>query len=297
VKSVLRCGLAGLIVSSALLLPLPSAGATVLGVSGSAGSFKELKPDGFTLLASFEAWSNARDAATQLNRAKRAGARPMITWEPWRPPPLGSKDQGKRQPAFTNASIAAGRHDRYIRAFARSISEYRKPVLLRYAHEFPGDWYPWSNNAAEYKRAWRRIHRLFRREGARNAQFVWAPQMSGDLVAATQPYWPGSEYVDRVATTFIYFGAWQGPPQKLLERIGQLRRFGKRALIAEANSDYGDRYEVLQALADYLKANPWIESLTWTQTVSRAEHDWADSELGWPLAKDKRALGILKTLR
>jgi beta-mannanase len=281
------------------LLAIVSAGASAatLGVSGSPAQFNKLKPHGFTVLASFEAWANNRDASTQLNRSKRVGARPMITWEPWEPPPLGAKNQGARQSKYTNASIAAGRHDRYIRAFAKSIAKYRKPVLLRYAHEFPGDWYPWSIDPVEYRRAWQRIHRIFRRAGADNAKFVWSPQMVDNFLASTQPYWPGAKYVDRVATTFVYFGTWQGEPLKMLTAIGQLKSFGKPVMIAEANAAYSLRYEVLQALADFSDANPWIESVVWTQTESRAEHDWSDSRMGWSLRSDKKALDLLKSLR
>lgn len=296
-SSATRWALACLLAAAALLVPVSGSGAATLGSSGTVANFEKLKPHGFSVIASFEAWSNDRDASAQLKRAKRAGARPLITWEPWKPPPLGVKNQGRRQAAFTNTSIASGRHDAYIRAFARSIAAYRKPVLLRFAHEFPGDWYPWSINPAEYRRAWQRIHRIFRREGASNAQFVWAPQITGNFVADSQPYWPGSKFVDRVASTFIYFGAWQGAPAKLLSSFDQLRQFGKPVLIAEANSNYGDRYTVLQALEQYLEQRPWVESLIWSQTASRAEHDWSDASLTWSLSKDERALEILKSLR
>lgn len=283
---------------SGLALP-SSSGAAAIGIEGEPSIFRALKSEGFTILGSFEAWSNKRDASTQLKRAERVGAIPLITWEPWLPPPLGTKDQGAAQPRFSNRAIASGKHDRYIRAFAKSLASYRKKIYLRLAHEFPGSWYPWSRDPASYRRAWRRIHLIVRRAGASNVRFVWSPQIDrSKLEANSAPYWPGKRYVDFVSTSFVYFGLERGGPyQSLVDALAQLRIYDRPAIIAEANTDYANRHEVMASLATFVAANRWIKAVVWSQSKSRGQREWAFNDMEWPLRGDRRAIDLLRSMR
>lgn len=272
--------------------------AATLGVDGGASTFKRLGSNDFRILASFEAWSNQRDASKALRAARSVHATPLITWEPWAPPPIGTKDQGAAQPRFSNRSIAAGRHDRYIRRFAKSIAQHRRTVYLRLAHEFPGQWYPWSNDPDDYRRAWRRIHLIFRRSGANNVRFIWSPQLyANQLAVRARPYWPGSQYVDYVSTSFIHFGPSHGPHGPMIAGLAQLKEFGKPAIISEANVEYSNRHEVMRELAAFVRSNRWIRAIVWSQSVSRGQHDWAQTRMEWPLRGDDEALAILKSMR
>src|SRR5205807_106268 len=96
----------------------------------------------------------------------RRGSVPEITWEPW------DSWAGVRQPRYTLASIIAGRHDAYIRRSARALRAYGKPVLLRFAQEMNGTWYPWAerangNRPGQFATAWRHVWRIFARQGTR----------------------------------------------------------------------------------------------------------------------------------
>src|SRR3712207_6003486 len=100
-----------------------------------------------------------------VGRAHEAGAVPLITWEPW--------NRNLR-------ALARGDHDGYLRSSARQAVDFGKPILLRWAHEMNGDWYPWSpgrdgNSAADYINAYRHIVRVFRNAGADNVKHVWGP--------------------------------------------------------------------------------------------------------------------------
>lgn len=276
-----------------------SSSAATLGVDGGASTLKRLGAKDFRILGSFEAWSNRRDASSAVRAARSVRAIPLITWEPWAPPPIGTQNQGTAQPRFSNRSIAAGRHDRYIRRFAKSLARYGRTVHLRIAHEFPGQWYPWSIDPESYRRSWRRIHLIFRRSGASNVRFVWSPQLyvkqMGDR---SRPYWPGSRYVDLVSTSFVYFGrASQGPHAPMIAGLAQLREFGKPAIISEANVEYSVRHEVMRDLATFVNANSWIRGIVWSQSVSRGQHEWAKTRMEWPLEGDSEALAILRSMR
>ncbi len=100
------------------------------------------------------------------------GAVPLVTWEPWTTSHKG----------ISLNAIAAGHYDRYALRSAREAVAWGKPVLLRFAHEMNGGWYPWGighgYSPATYVAAWRHLVRLFRRAGADNVQWVWAPNVN-----------------------------------------------------------------------------------------------------------------------
>ena len=140
----------------------------------------------------FYAWQDR--FPTQLEAADvAAGALPMITWEP--------------HDADLD-DIADGDWDATVRARARDLAAFGRPVLLRFAHEMNGDWYSWSGAeqgreaaAAEYVRAWRHVHDVVRSEGAANVVWVWAPNnesVPDTPWNAVGRYYPGDAYVDWV---------------------------------------------------------------------------------------------------
>jgi hypothetical protein len=144
----------------------------------------------------------------QARRARQLGGRLLVTWEPW------SGNVGANN--WSCARVAAGSQDGYIRRYARAVRSAGVPVMLRFAHEMNGDWYPWGtayeagyrrhngNSPQNYVAMWRRVVSIFRQEGARNVSWVWSPNIyymngsnsmrsqSADLAAL----YPGDSYVD-----------------------------------------------------------------------------------------------------
>ncbi|MEZ5230558.1 MAG: glycosyl hydrolase [Acidimicrobiales bacterium] len=95
-----------------------------------------------------------------------------------------------------------GDFDDYIDEWANSLAATDQPVLLRFAHEANGDWYPWSetrndNSPGEYVAVWRYVHDRFEQAGADNVIWVWAPNVSRSR-AGRWPIYPGDDYVDLV---------------------------------------------------------------------------------------------------
>jgi hypothetical protein len=81
-------------------------------------------------------------------------------------PALLGINAGKAHGYYTLAAIIDGRHDDCIRACARRLRAYGSRVLLLFAQEMNGNWYPWSetvntNRRGEFGRAWRHIHHIF----------------------------------------------------------------------------------------------------------------------------------------
>ena len=157
--------------------------------------------------------------ALQAQRAQQMGGRLMVTWEPW----SGAKSDSN----WSCRAVAAGKYDPYIRQYARAVKNSGAPVLIRLAHEMNGDWYPWgtayvSNNARnngnspdDYVKMWQRVVRIFRVEGARNASWVWAPNILYQTPvnsyerqrADLEDLYPGDEWVDWIGLSVYNDGA------------------------------------------------------------------------------------------
>ena len=113
-----------------------------------------------------------------LARGLRArGITPFIWWQPTDPanPAAGVYERYQ--------NIIKGKHDQYIRDWAKAAKAYGKPVIVRFAHEMNGDWFPWSmtsngNTPERFVKAWRHIVIEFRSVGARNVKFLWSPYNS-----------------------------------------------------------------------------------------------------------------------
>lgn len=131
----------------------------------------------------------------KMNAVVSRGAMPMVTWEPW--DHAGDASQSD----FSLKTITAGKHDAYIREWAREAAAWGRPMYLRFAHEMNGDWYPWcpganGNSEPEYVAAWRHVRDMFRREGATNIRWVWSPNVVYPGSTPIEELYPGDKYVD-----------------------------------------------------------------------------------------------------
>ena len=125
------------------------------------------------------------------------GAIPMITWMP------STKNQSG---VNILSQITAGQWDTYIQKwingfnwFQSSYAVDKKPkILLRFGHEFNGNWYPWGNSPDSFKAAWQYIHAKFQAAGINNRiEWVWcANNTSVDSYNDITRYYPGDAYVD-----------------------------------------------------------------------------------------------------
>lgn len=131
------------------------------------------------------------------------GYTPIITWEPLY---TGYARLDPVQPRLSN--IINGELDAYIDAFADTLKSYNDTVIIRFMHEFEGDWYPWSithngNDPTTYITAFRKVVDRFRAKGAYNVKWMWcvnadyAPYQAYNWIV---PAYPGDSYVDIVAT-------------------------------------------------------------------------------------------------
>ena len=96
------------------------------------------------------------------------------------------------------SKIAAGAQDGYLRSYADQVRDFRHPVIISFAHEMNGSWYPWGPGHAkprDFVRAWQHVVKVFRQQGARNVTWLWGLHSIGTTISTMRSYWPGKRYV------------------------------------------------------------------------------------------------------
>ncbi|KAI9187669.1 hypothetical protein H9P43_002060 [Blastocladiella emersonii ATCC 22665] len=112
-----------------------------------------------------------------------------------------------------------------------TVNDRGIPILLRFAHEMNGNWYPWAQKPLGYKRAWIELARVVKAR-AKLTSLVWSPnapvakvvpapgsedfdaldtnrdgQVNGDDDPFS-PYYPGDEWVDWISMSAFAFGPY-----------------------------------------------------------------------------------------
>lgn len=240
-----------------------------------------------SMISFYMDWTKSVNPTT-LKAISDKGATPVITWEPW------VSTGGVNQPTYKLSTITAGAHDTYIKSWANTLKTYNKPVMLRFAHEMNGNWYPWSeqvngNAPGDYVAAWKHVVDVFRAEGATNVKWIWAPNVQQPGIDTTALY-PGSSYVDYTGVDGFNWGSdqpwtggWQEPWDVLDSSMVQIANLApdKRMIVTEiasVESENGhSRTEWINNMVYYL--NHWsethpgqVEGFIWFDL--NKENDW-----------------------
>jgi beta-mannanase len=215
-----------------------------------------------------------------LEAVTARGAVPVVTWEPW------VAGRGVAQPAYSLDRITAGDFDPYLRRWAEGLRAFGRPVMLRFAHEMNGNWYPWSegvngNGPGDYVAAWRHVHDLVAAAGTGQVSWVWSPNVAYDGSAPLAALYPGDRYVDWVGLDGYNWGAsrpgkrWQsfetifGPT---LAEIAHITR--KPLMLGEVASSEvaGDKAAWIADFFAALRRHPQIRAFVWFEHDK--ETDW-----------------------
>ena len=152
-----------------------------------------------------------------VDAVRRTGAVPFI-----RLMPRSSWEEGAADPVYRLDRIARGRFDPDLRRWARAARATRVPMLVDFAPEMNGSWFPWSgrfNGGARtdrwgdpkvpdgpetYRDAYRHIVSVFREEGAENVGFAFHVNVRSGPDRpwnAIERYYPGDAYVDWIGVS------------------------------------------------------------------------------------------------
>jgi beta-mannanase len=143
--------------------------------------------------------------------------------------------------------IANGAYDTYIQRFAQDVKAFGKPVILRFAQEMDGGWFPWGDSRYDntprlFVKAWRHIVKIFQNEGAGNARFLWNP-LSPNV---NEGLYPGDAYVSYVGFTFFNWAdnshPWKGMLAGYSGRYAGMRRITSKPIIVAETGSAPDKW-------------------------------------------------------
>lgn len=238
----------------------------------------------------------------QANNVVIRNATPLITWMPY---------TGNENDSAILTEISQGARDTYIDNWIQGFKDWRnsypegeKPtILLRFAHEFNGTWYPWGNQPQQLKAAWVYLHKRFEDAGLSDVvSWVWCASATDvdDYNDVTQ-YYPGDDRVDWLSLdgynwgSNYSFSSWRSFDEVFSHQYITLVSAypGKPVMIAEVSSaeahdqpdpawgqkgddsDAGESKELwVEDMMQTIETNyPAIKAIVWFNT--NKELDWA----------------------
>jgi Glycosyl hydrolase family 26 len=118
-------------------------------------------------------------------------------------------------PVFNLANIERGMFDADLHRWMRDARRFGSPLIAEYGVEVNGFWFPWNGlwnkdggsyaeAIASFRRAYRRIVRIARQEGALNIRWVFHVDPWDEPVAPWnhfESYYPGDEWIDWVGVS------------------------------------------------------------------------------------------------
>jgi hypothetical protein len=196
--------------------------------------------------------------------------------------------------------ITDGSSDRNIARVARRLAGMKRPILLRWGWEMNGDWFEWDgshngDDPAGYVRAWRRLHRIFREQGADNVAWVWSPNWNSSPDTSWNRfarYYPGDDHVDWVGVSGYDFFAES--PRTLFRAV--VSAYGERKPIilsetAAIDHGAGSKAAWIGKLASWVEDTPAVGAVVWFDTD--IQHD---SPHNFRLDTDRAALAAYRAM-
>jgi hypothetical protein len=243
------------------------------------------------LVMVFQAWGDkdAAFAADWYASLAASGREVLVSWEPW--------SRGRAGPEYALEAIARGEYDGYLWAWARGAAatpDRGRRLIIRFAHEMDGSWYPWSGRPEAYRQAFRRIVEVFRRAGA-ESRFMFSPAWAMPEVVH---YYPGSDVTDYVGVTVLDFGREFPEGGKTFSELFSpqypvLRAFGKPIILAEVAVNRSGGYQ-----AEWLAGMFWSLKTDFPEVAAVVYFDGGRDRLrpqvDWSLNRDGRTLGVLR---
>ncbi|CAA6818777.1 MAG: Unknown protein [uncultured Thiotrichaceae bacterium] len=249
-------------------------------------------------------WNNL---TVQASNIVSRNAVPMISWMPY---------SSQNSESNVLLEIVDGQWDDYIASWIADFKGWQesyegdnKPsILLRFAHEFNGNWYAWGNQPENLKAAWQYLHTKFTEAEVNDSVgWVWcANNVDVDDHSDVIKYYPGNDRVDWLSIDGYNWGSnysftsWKSFDETFSQQYVKMVTAipNKPLMLAEVssaeghdlpdtnwgqNGDDNDANESKEAwIADMLQSiqtsYPAIKSIVWFNT--NKELSWALNQAG-----------------
>ncbi|HST31639.1 MAG TPA: glycosyl hydrolase [Chthoniobacterales bacterium] len=173
--------------------------------------FEKLVGKHQAIIASSSYWGEQDFPTRNLNVIWRHGSLPLVFWSPWDKP----YEENRGPDRFSLLKIIDGTWDTYIDKWADEAKAFGKPMIVDFANEMNGEWFPWSGQyyggsqwmpdrknwlgPETFKAAYRHVVDRVRARGATNIKWLFHtnnyayPMETWNFAPS---YYPGSDYVD-----------------------------------------------------------------------------------------------------
>ncbi len=97
--------------------------------------------------------------------------------------------------------LAAGKYDSYLKQWAAADKKTGLPIILSFAPEANGDWYPWGKghvSAALFRKLYQHVHNVLIKDGAKRITWLWQVDRSSANTESLKAIFPGSAYVNEI---------------------------------------------------------------------------------------------------
>jgi len=181
--------------------------------------FEQLVGKGVAISPFSNFWGENYTSSQQFNELTSYGAIPLLRFMPWGPPYWNFFTY---QPDYSYQRIIDGDFDTLLTDWAVEIKTFGKPVMVTFAVEMNGDWFPWSgvlqggsttggfgdpskaDGPERYVAAFRHIIELFRSQGVTNVAWLFHPNHESypeEAWNTFKAYYPGDDYIDWVGAS------------------------------------------------------------------------------------------------
>jgi len=181
-------------------------------------------------------WGKNQVSGQQLDEIANYGAIPLLRLMPWGEPYWGTYAY---QPDYSLQKIIDGDFDQFLSAWADEIKNFGKPVMISFAVEMNGNWFPWSgvfqgeatstsygnpdkaDGPERYVDAYRHIVTLFNNRDVDNVTWIFHvnscsyPDQSWNSI---QNYYPGDNYVDWIGVS-VYGTQFQDEEWESFDKV------------------------------------------------------------------------------
>jgi len=180
------------LVTAVLALPHPREHDLLIGVyqPNSPGSYNQITAFSRDVgldprLTSYYSTFQQPFATSFAAQAATCGTSVLVQWQPR---------------GTTNAAVASGANDTYVKTFAQAVKSVNRQVVISYGQEMNGNWYDWgqTSDVAYYVAAWRHLHDVFQQQGVHNVTWLWDPNVIYPGSTPLSHLYPGDSYVDWV---------------------------------------------------------------------------------------------------
>ena len=163
-------------------------------------------------------------------------------------------------------------------------------MVVRFAHEMNGFWYPWceqsnGNHRGDYIKAWRHVHNLFTAGGVANVTWLWSPNVSYTGSTPLKILYPGDKYVDWIGLSGYYGTSGQKSYRSFdgifKSTFAELKAFTRKPIVITetgATDADGQKARWIRQMFAQLPHHTQVIGLIWFETVKEADWRVANSQ-------------------